>query len=92
MQLPIRAICVFHAAAKGGSVSKAAAQLGVTPSAVSQQIQLLEVQFGTSLIVKAGRHIALTEAGSGISPPSRTRSSGSQRPPATSAASARPPR
>ena len=63
MQLPIRAICVFHAAAKAGSVSKAAAQLGVTPSAVSQQIQLLEMQLGTSLTVKAGRHIALTEAG-----------------------------
>lgn len=63
MQLPIRAICVFHAAAKAGSVSKAAAELCVTPSAVSQQIQLLEVQLGTSLTVKAGRHIALTEAG-----------------------------
>ena len=63
MQLPIRAICVFHAAAKAGSVSKAAAELRVTPSAVSQQIQLLEVQLGTSLTVKVGRHIALTEAG-----------------------------
>jgi len=63
MQLPIRAICVFHAAAKAGSVSKAAAELRVTPSAVSQQIQLLELQLGTSLTVKAGRHIALTEAG-----------------------------
>ncbi len=63
MQLPIRAICVFHAVAKAGSVSKAAAELRVTPSAVSQQIQLLEVQLGTSLTVKAGRHIALTEAG-----------------------------
>lgn len=63
MQLPIRAICVFHSVAKTGSVSKAAAELTVTPSAVTQQIQLLEVQLGTSLMVKAGRHIALTEAG-----------------------------
>ena len=63
MQLPIRAICVFHAAAKTGSISKAAAELTVTPSAVTQQIQLLEVQLGTSLMVKAGRRIALTEAG-----------------------------
>ena len=63
MQLPIRAICVFHAAAKAGSISKAAAELSVTPSAVSQQIQSLEVQLGTSLMVKVGRHIALTEAG-----------------------------
>ena len=63
MQLPIRAICVFHAAAKAGSISKAAVELSVTPSAVSQQIQLLEVQLGTSLMIKMGRHIALTEAG-----------------------------
>ena len=63
MQLPIRAICVFYAAAKAGSISKAAAELSVTPSAVSQQIQLLEVQLGTSLMVKVGRHIALTETG-----------------------------
>jgi DNA-binding transcriptional LysR family regulator len=63
MQLPIRAICVFHAAAKAGSISKAAAELSVTPSAVSQQIQLLEEQLGTSLMVKMGRRVALTEAG-----------------------------
>jgi LysR family transcriptional regulator, glycine cleavage system transcriptional activator len=62
MQLPMRAICVFHAAAKAGSVSKAAAELNVTPSAVTQQIQLLEVQLGTSLMVKVGRRVALTEA------------------------------
>jgi LysR family glycine cleavage system transcriptional activator len=58
MQLPMRAICVFHAAAKAGSVSKAAAELNVTPSAVTQQIQLLELQLGTSLMVKVGRRIA----------------------------------
>ncbi len=63
MQLPLRAICVFHAAGKAGSISKAAAELGVTPSAVSQQIQLLEVQLGTSLMTKIGRHITLTEVG-----------------------------
>src|SRR6185437_5715667 len=63
MQVPIRAICVFHAVAKAGSVSKAAVELNVTPSAVTQQIQLLEVQLGTALMVKIGRRIALTEAG-----------------------------
>ena len=63
MQLPMRAICAFDAAAKAGSISKAAAELNVTPSAVTQQIQLLEVQVGTSLLVKSGRRIALTEAG-----------------------------
>jgi DNA-binding transcriptional LysR family regulator len=63
MQLPLRAISVFHAAAKVGSISKAAEQLSVTPSAVSQQIQTLELQLGTSLMVKVGRNVTLTEAG-----------------------------
>ena len=63
MQLPLRAISVFHAAAKADSLSRAAEQLGVTPSAVSQQIQALELQLGTSLMVKVGRKVALTEAG-----------------------------
>jgi LysR family transcriptional regulator, glycine cleavage system transcriptional activator len=63
MQLPVRAIWVFHMAAQLGSMSRAAQELGVTPSAVTQQIQSLEVQLGLSLIVKAGRRIVLTEAG-----------------------------
>lgn len=63
MQLPVRAIWVFHAAAQLGSISKAAEQLGVTPSAVTQQIQSLELQLGVSLLSKMGRRILLTEAG-----------------------------
>ncbi|SOC46001.1 LysR family transcriptional regulator [Rhizobium subbaraonis] len=63
MQLPIKAILVFHATARAGSISRAAEELSVTPSAVSQQIQLLEVQLGVSLLAKAGRGVALTEAG-----------------------------
>jgi LysR family glycine cleavage system transcriptional activator len=63
MHLPLRAIAVFHAAARAGSVSRAAQDLGVTPSAVSQQIAALEVHLGTSLMAKAGRRVALTEAG-----------------------------
>jgi hypothetical protein len=35
----------------------------VTPSAVTQQIQSLELQLGVSLLAKAGRRIVLTEAG-----------------------------
>ena len=63
MSLPLRAIVVFHAVARCGSLSKAAAELYVTPSAVSQQIQSLEVHLGTTLLTKAGRGIVLTEAG-----------------------------
>ena len=63
MHLPLRAIAVFHAAARAGSVSRAAQELGVTASAVSQQIASLEVHLGTSLMVKTGRRVVLTEAG-----------------------------
>lgn len=63
MQLPIRSIVVFHAAARCGSISKAADELGVTPSAVTQQIQSLELQLGVTLMNKMGRGVVLTEAG-----------------------------
>ena len=63
MAAPLRAIGVFHAVARLASISKAASELGVTPSAVSQQIQTLEIGLGTTLLVKAGRRIKLTEAG-----------------------------
>jgi len=63
MGAPLRAIGVFHAVARAASISKAASELGVTPSAVSQQIRTLEVLLGTSLLVKYGRHVKLTETG-----------------------------
>ena len=61
--LPFRAISMFHAAVRAGSVSGAAQELGVTPSAISQQIHSLELFLGTALLVKVGRQIKLTEAG-----------------------------
>ncbi len=63
MTLPLRAIAVFHAVARNGSLTKAAAELFVTTSAVSQQIQNLEEHLGTTLLTKSGRGIVLTEAG-----------------------------
>ena len=63
MTLPLRAIVVFDVVARCRSLSKAAAELFVTPSAVSQQIQALEVHLGTTLFTKAGRGVVLTEAG-----------------------------
>jgi LysR family transcriptional regulator, glycine cleavage system transcriptional activator len=61
--IPIKAIFVFHTAARLNSVTKAGEVLGVTPSAVSQQIRSLEMLLGTSLLAKKGRQIQLTEAG-----------------------------
>jgi LysR family transcriptional regulator, glycine cleavage system transcriptional activator len=63
LSLPLRSISVFHAVARCGSLSKAATELCVTPSAVSHQIHALELHLGTTLLAKAGRGIVLTEAG-----------------------------
>lgn len=63
MTAPLRSISVFHAVARSTSISKAAEELAVTPSAVSQQIRVLEEYLGTTLLTKAGRRIKLTEAG-----------------------------
>ncbi|HTV68799.1 MAG TPA: LysR substrate-binding domain-containing protein, partial [Rhizobiaceae bacterium] len=45
------------------SVSKAAIELGVTPSAVSQQVHALEEHLGSVLMMKVGSRIKLTSAG-----------------------------
>ncbi|MCT4333188.1 LysR substrate-binding domain-containing protein [Paracoccus sp. YLB-12] len=60
---PFRAIVVFHYVARLNSIAQAAAELNVTPSAVSQQIKALEEQIGAALITRKGRSISLTETG-----------------------------
>jgi LysR family transcriptional regulator, glycine cleavage system transcriptional activator len=61
--IPFRAISVFYHVATLNSVAGAADMLGVTASAVTQQLRALEQQVGTSLVTKVGRKIRLTEAG-----------------------------
>lgn len=53
----------FHAIAAAGSLSRAAAALHVSPSALSVQIQQLEAQLGQDLFERRGRQLVLTEAG-----------------------------
>lgn len=50
----------FEAVARLGSVTRAAEELGVSPSAVSQQIRLLESQFGVRLFRREKRRLVLT--------------------------------
>ena len=54
---------VFDVAARAGSFSKAARELGMTQSAVSHHIASLEATLGTPLFDRIWRGIALTEAG-----------------------------
>ncbi|KIQ64274.1 LysR family transcriptional regulator [Kitasatospora griseola] len=56
----------LHAVAVHGSVGGAAAALGFTPSAISQQIAKLERETRTVLLERQGRGIQLTDAARGL--------------------------
>jgi molybdate transport repressor ModE-like protein len=61
--LDSRRLRVLRHVARAGSLAAAAAELGYTPSAVSQQIRALEREVGTILLERRGRGITLTEPG-----------------------------
>ena len=53
----------FLSVAQHRSFRKAAAQLGVTPSAISQTVRALETRIGAALFIRTTRSVGLTEAG-----------------------------
>jgi DNA-binding transcriptional LysR family regulator len=53
----------FLSVAERRSFRRAAAQLGVTPSAISQAVRSLEARIGASLFIRTTRSVGLTEAG-----------------------------
>jgi DNA-binding transcriptional LysR family regulator len=53
----------FLAVARRQSFRRAAAELGVTPSAVSQAVRGLEARLGAALFTRTTRSVGLTEAG-----------------------------
>ena len=65
---PLNAMRAFEVAARAGSFTLAASELGVSSAAVSQQIRNLEDWFGKQLFVRNGNRIALTDAGHAIYP------------------------
>jgi LysR family glycine cleavage system transcriptional activator len=58
-----RALEAFEAVSRHLSVSAAAAELGVTQSAISHQLRILNEIVGERLLQKQGRGVVLTEAG-----------------------------
>ncbi len=62
------ALRAFEAAARLSSFKAAAAELSVTPGAVSQQVRRLEEDLGTKLFLRATRSVTLTEAGRQLQP------------------------
>ncbi|MEV6577019.1 LysR family transcriptional regulator [Streptomyces sp. NPDC051582] len=61
-----RHLRVLRAVAGTGSFSAAARELGCTQPAVSQQMKALEQSAGTPLLVRAGREMRLTQAGTAL--------------------------
>ena len=57
---PLNALKAFEAAARLSSVTAAANELGVSHSAVSQQLTLLEDYFGQKLFLRPGRRVEPT--------------------------------
>jgi DNA-binding transcriptional LysR family regulator len=53
----------FLSVAQHRSFRRAAAELGVTPSAISQAVRTLEARIGAALFIRTTRSVGLTEAG-----------------------------
>ncbi len=65
---PLTALRAFEAAARHMSFAKAAAELNVTPAALSYQIKALEADLGIPVFRRLNRAVELTEAGRALAP------------------------
>src|SRR5262245_50498718 len=61
--LDLNKLHAFAAVAERGGVGSAAAQLGRTPSAVSQSVSALEGALGVKLFDRVGKRLVLTRGG-----------------------------
>jgi LysR family glycine cleavage system transcriptional activator len=64
----LSALRAFEAAARLLSFTKAAAELNVTPAAISQRIRQLEERYGAPLFARTTRSLSLTPTGGAIRP------------------------
>jgi len=65
---PLPAVRAFEAAARHGSFTRAAEELGMTQAAVSYQIKVLEERVGAPLFLRKPRQVTLTEVGQRLAP------------------------
>jgi len=61
--MDLRRMAILATVVESGSMRQAARELGLTPSAVSQQIRQLERETGVTLLRRSTRRLALTDAG-----------------------------
>lgn len=64
----LNSLYAFEAAARHASFAKAAEELNVSPSVVSQHIKNLELWFGVVLFVRLGNRVELTDDGRALHP------------------------
>ena len=62
-QAALDGVEAFLSVARHRSFRRAAAELGVTPSAISQAVRALEARVGAALFIRTTRSVGLTEAG-----------------------------
>lgn len=67
-QFPLNALRVFEAAARLGSFTRAGEELGMTQTAVSYQIKLIEENVGEPLFLRRPRQVQLTKTGQLLAP------------------------
>lgn len=60
---PLPAVVAFAHVARHGNFTRAAAELGVSTSALSQAVRALEAQLGVRLLARTTRRVGLTEHG-----------------------------
>ncbi len=60
---PLNSLRAFDAVARNGSLSKAATEMNVSPSAVSQQVSILEDWMGIKFLFRSSNKTALTPDG-----------------------------
>jgi len=73
---PLKALRAFEAAARHMSFKAAADELGLTPTAISHQIRLLETALGGALFRRRPRPLTLTPPGAALFPVDLSRISG----------------
>lgn len=66
VDLEPRRLALLHELARRRSVTAVAEALHLTPTAVSQQLKVLEREAGTALLTRVGRGVELTDAGEAL--------------------------
>jgi LysR family transcriptional regulator, regulator for metE and metH len=64
--LELRHLRLVKAIARHGTMTRAAGELALTQSALSQQLLELEARLGVQLFLRTGRRMVATEAGEGL--------------------------